>query len=234
MLPTNWETFIGREITERKIYSINLQRILLHLPSPNDYIFLVKSGELKSLNLYLYESLYPENNNVNNKIFVNNKTDLFKVFGVNNGNKSLDELYRLLKEKYSSIPNPNSSEFSYREAIRNAKNRIWIYQTWLPGHERDGEEIANKNISDIRLLLLSFKVNSGENPPIYSPIYSRMRGRKLKTEEGQLFSARSVEALVKKCSAQNIDIGSVVKFNCIHHPGWIAIIDELVFSGFTP
>lgn len=238
---SSWKFFLDKERIKHEIFSVNLIRILLALPEPQDYLSLIGSSKFKSLHDYVINSIREQyytasTEDLTETSFNKHKSELFSKYEIEGDSKNkLDRLYLKLEKEYISYNNYYcSSEHAYHNAIREARNRIWIYQTWLPGHEKDGEEIGNKNISDVRLLLLSFKVDLDQNPPIYSPIYSRIRGRKLKTEEAQLFSARSVKALAEKCLDRNIDVSNVVRFNCGHHPGWIAIIDESVFCGFTP
>jgi hypothetical protein len=108
----------------------------------------------------------------------------------------------------------------YHEAVKAARQRVWIYQTWLPGIERDGTEILYSKASDKRLLLLSFEKSS--------PIYARVKGRGMKVATAQHNSAGSVKPLVM---SGQIDC---IRFNYGHHPAWIAVIDSLVFWGPTP
>jgi hypothetical protein len=108
----------------------------------------------------------------------------------------------------------------YHDAVKSARHRVWVYQTWLPGVERDGTEILFSKASDKRLLLLSFEGSS--------PIYARIKGRRMKVEAAKHNSAGSVRPFMR--SGQT----DCIRFNCGHHPAWIAVIDSFVFWGPTP
>lgn len=108
----------------------------------------------------------------------------------------------------------------YSKAIENAHQRVWVYQTWLPAIEIDADQICRSSATDIRLLLLSFKE--------FSPIYARLQGRRMSVSRAQNNSASSVRAFV------NCGKTDCVRFNYGHHPGWIAVVDSLVFWGPTP
>lgn len=108
----------------------------------------------------------------------------------------------------------------YLQAIRTACQRVWVYQTWLPGSEIEANKICSSQALDIRLLLLSFKE--------FSPIYARLQGRRMRVEAAKHNSVSSVNPFVRN---GRIDC---VRFNYSHHPGWIAVIDSLVFWGPTP
>lgn len=108
----------------------------------------------------------------------------------------------------------------YHEAIKTARHRVWVYQTWLPGIERDGTEILYSKAPDKRLLLLSFAPSS--------PIYARIKGRGMKVLTAQNNAVSSVKPLVMA------RLTDCVRFNHAHHPGWIAVIDSCVFWGPTP
>jgi hypothetical protein len=112
----------------------------------------------------------------------------------------------------------DSSE--YHEAIKAARRRVWVCQTWLPGIERDSAEILNARVTDKRLLLLSFEPSS--------PIYARIKGRGTKVSAAQHYSASSVKPFVKGGQTD------CVRFNHGHHPGWIGVVDGWVFWGPTP
>src|SRR5947209_570672 len=66
----------------------------------------------------------------------------------------------------------DSGDNEYHQAIKEARHRIWICQTWLPGLERDATEILQSKASNIRIMLASFKQES--------PIFARIAGRRLK------------------------------------------------------
>jgi DNA-binding Xre family transcriptional regulator len=145
--------------------------------------------------------------------------------------KALNLNWQEVVDESTSLPpnpiNPGLDELiedcdtsQYHEAIKNAHQRIWVYQTWLPGIERDATEICFSQAPDIRLLLLSFKESS--------PIYARLQGRAMKVSTAQHNSAGSVIPFVR------LGKTDCVRFNYAHHPGWIAVIDSLVFWGPTP
>lgn len=113
-----------------------------------------------------------------------------------------------------------SDDIEYHQAIKAARSRIWISQTWFPGIERDASEIAQTNIPELRLLLTSFKDGS--------PIYARMASRKLKASRGKANVESSVRVFVEN------DQKGRLRFCYGHHPGWIAIVDSWVFWGPTP
>lgn len=108
----------------------------------------------------------------------------------------------------------------YHEAVQTAHKQIWIYQTWLPGIQRDATEIIQSRASDIRILLSSFKEGS--------PIYARIRSRDMSVERAKHNVANSTDLFVQK------NIIDCVRFNRDHHPAWIAIVDSFVFWGPTP
>ena len=108
----------------------------------------------------------------------------------------------------------------YLEAIKAARQRVWVYQTWLPATEIESDGISSSKAIEIRLLLLSFKESS--------PVYARLQGRGMTFSEGQSFSATSVKPFVKSGKTE------CIRFNYTHHPGWIAVIDSLAFWGPTP
>ena len=108
----------------------------------------------------------------------------------------------------------------YHEAIKAARQRVWVYQTWLPGIERDGTEILYSRASDKRLLLLSFEK--------FSPVHARIKGRGMKTLTAQHNSAASVKPFAINGQTD------CVRFNYGHHPAWISVIDSFVYWGPTP
>jgi hypothetical protein len=123
----------------------------------------------------------------------------------------------LFSESETSV---NSDKAEYYEAIKSARQRIWIYQTWLTGVETDGAEIVSSKAHDIRLLLLSFEKSS--------PIHARLKGRRMKVQTAKHYSASSVKPFIEN------RLTDCIKFNYAHHPGWIAIIDSFIFWGATP
>ncbi len=244
-----WIIFLNLEIIPKyKILSTNSIRILLNFPEPQDYLSLIESGKLNSLNKYVYDAIcnkyynrskieFTETmfNKNKSELFNSFKSELFNRFEIEHDAKNkLEKLYLILRETYTTRKNDKSSEFAFTDALRNSNSKIWICQTWLPGTERDVSKIIERDVPDIRLLLSSFKIDPESNPPIYSPIYARISGRELTKEDAQLYSARSVKALAKKYSKQGVDLSNVIRFNYGHFPGWIAIIDDYVFCGFTP
>ena len=113
-----------------------------------------------------------------------------------------------------------SDDIEYHEAIKDARERIWISQTWFPGIERDAAEIIQRELRDVRVVLASFKEGS--------PVHSRVLGRKLKLSRAK--------ANVESCVRLFLEHGMkpCLRFCYGHHPGWIAVIDAWVFWGPTP
>ncbi|MCH8149776.1 MAG: hypothetical protein IH987_17615, partial [Planctomycetes bacterium] len=116
-----------------------------------------------------------------------------------------------------------SSEEEYHKAIETATNRIWICQTWFPGHAKDANQIMKAHSPKRKILLASFKKNSH--------IWARIQGRADVVEKPE-----DAMRYVRGCVAALRDNDETVplKFNYGHHPGWIAIIDDDVFWGPTP
>jgi len=111
-----------------------------------------------------------------------------------------------------------SSRGELYDAIDSATDKIWICQTWLPGHDADTHRIIQSRAGDIRLLFGSFKPGS--------PMFARIEGRDIPFTEAQVDVKRSVTPA--------INTRATTRFNFGHHPGWIAIIDTAVFWGPTP
>lgn len=64
-----------------------------------------------------------------------------------------------------------SSFIEYHDALQNAHSRIWISQTYLPGLDREAEEVLHRSLGDIRILLASLKPGA--------PIFPRLSGRSI-------------------------------------------------------
>lgn len=131
----------------------------------------------------------------------------------------------LLKEIKSEIaPIRSSLEKTNRkdllDAIMNAKSRVWISSTWIPGTEEVTKKILNTKAKDIHIILASFKEGS--------PIFARIKGRKfdIETAKGQVYV--TAKPFVEKCKTD------CIRFNYGHHPGWIAVVDSAVYWGPTP
>ncbi len=122
----------------------------------------------------------------------------------------------------------SSSYVEYHEAIRSAKHRIWILQTWLPGVESAAEEILDSDASNKRILLGSFKDGMGATGKISSPLYARIAGRGISVDEAQSHVWNSCKRFFERGKT------SYLRFNFGHHPGWIAVVDWRVFWGPTP
>lgn len=116
----------------------------------------------------------------------------------------------------------SSSRAELYHAIENATRRIWICQTWLPGGAGDASKILERNLRNTRLLVTSFKHDSAIRARIAARIDSY-------TEEAAKQNVANSVALFVNRGKQDY-----VRFNPIHHPGWIAIIDSDVFWGATP
>lgn len=114
-----------------------------------------------------------------------------------------------------------SSHVELLEAIASARSRVWISQTWLPGTEADAIRIAKSQADSIRLMLASHKPGS--------PINARIAGRRISVGDAKAFAARSVAPIVALQDGR-----WAIRFCFGHHPGWIAVIDSLVFWGPTP
>jgi hypothetical protein len=106
-------------------------------------------------------------------------------------------------------------------AIQQARSTIWICQTWLPGAGGDATMILDRHAPDTRLLLASFDKES--------PIWARIKGRADVDEDlAKSHSAASARQFIIDGRQHE------VRFNPIHHPGWIAVLDSEVFWGATP
>ena len=114
-----------------------------------------------------------------------------------------------------------TSHMELLDAIRSARTRVWIFQTYLPGTETDAERILGCKADSIRLLLASHRPGS--------PIHARLAGRGMTSDEGKAFARRSVAPFAKAH-----DPRVAIRFCFGHHPGWIALVDSFVFSGATP
>ena len=114
----------------------------------------------------------------------------------------------------------DSDDLEYHAAIKSARERIWICQTWFPGVERDATEILQSNLSNVRILLSSFKAGS--------PIFARISGRKMKAVNAKANVESSVKLFVESEKQE------CLRFTYGHNPGWIAVIDSWVFWGPTP
>jgi hypothetical protein len=113
-----------------------------------------------------------------------------------------------------------STDTEYHDAVRRAKERVWVCQTWLHGIDRDALEILNSNAADVRLLLGSFKPRSH--------MYPRIDARRIRESIAKGNVASSVAPFIERNKTDR------VRFNHSHHPGWIAIVDTHVFWGPTP
>ena len=123
------------------------------------------------------------------------------------------------KQRPVSLPSSNA-QVEYDRMLRSASQRVWIYQTWLPTGALGSEHICRNNVSNTRLLLLSFQRGS--------PIYRRIQGRHITPAQAKSNSIDSIEAFIRN---KRLDC---VRFNYGHHPGWIAVLDSSVFWGPTP
>lgn len=147
----------------------------------------------------------------------------FAILGGKVGFSLLVALIVRLMTLILSAFEPSSEETDvneYREAIKTARERIWIYQTWFPRLDDSASEIEQRNLRNTRILLLSCKPGSA--------IYSRITGRDITEDEAKTNSATSVKPFIR----QGKD--SCIRFNYGHHPAWIAVIDSVVFWGVTP
>jgi len=113
-----------------------------------------------------------------------------------------------------------SSDQEYHDAVKVAKHKVWVCQTWLHGIDRDAVEILASNATNIRLLLSSFKPGSH--------IYPRITGRGIRESIAKGNVASSVAPFVERNKTDR------VRFNYSHHPAWIVVIDSYVYWGPTP
>lgn len=116
-----------------------------------------------------------------------------------------------------------------RDAIQKATDRIWIHQTWLPAVGGDARLILDSRVTDIRLLLLSYR----EESPIFARIKLRFDLPSDAAPGDRVEVAKSnsaMSALPFKAAGKQ----DSVRFTRYHHPGWIAVIDDEVFWGLTP
>jgi hypothetical protein len=115
-----------------------------------------------------------------------------------------------------------SSYLELYGALESAHHRIWICQTWFPGTGQISSIILDRKVPDLRILLASFHPKSA----IFARIAARPDVNTADAARGAV--AASVMEFVRR------DQHSHVRFNPIHHPGWIAVIDDYVFWGATP
>ena len=113
-----------------------------------------------------------------------------------------------------------SSKDEYYAALRAARKRILICQTWLPGTEEEALRIVRAEAPDTRILLASMHERSF--------IHARILGRGISADEAKYAICLSVRRFI--LAGKKADI----KFNRCHHPAWFAIIDNDVFWGPTP
>jgi serine/threonine protein kinase len=96
----------------------------------------------------------------------------------------------------------SSDDLEYHEAIRSARQRIWIHQTWFPGIERDAAEVLQPDVADLRILLASFKEGA--------PIYARMAGRRIKPGRGKANVESSVRLFIEAGLGDRLRFGRAI------------------------
>lgn len=104
-------------------------------------------------------------------------------------------------------------------AIKNAKQRIWILETWFT---RDGDagKIIETGANDIRVVLASFGPES--------QIFARIEGRNIEVTNAQSRVYSSISRFVDE-GKENL-----VKFYSKHYPAFVYVLDEEVFWGSFP
>lgn len=138
---------------------------------------------------------------------------------------------RWLSIAFDAVPDSRdvylSSGYDIRKAIAEARERVWVLQTWLPATDGDAKLILKAAASDKRLLLASFETGS--------PIYSRARARcDLATTPENCINAAKQNSASSARPFANVGREDVVRFTSAHHSGWVVVADNELFWGFTP
>lgn len=114
-----------------------------------------------------------------------------------------------------------------RARIDKAQNRLWVLQTWFPQIDGDAGRILRAAAPDKRIILGSYRFEK-DNPGLSSAMYARIRTRALGPETAMSNSSSSFMPFYQAGKSD------VVRFNPVHYPGWVAVIDDDVFWGQTP
>ena len=104
-------------------------------------------------------------------------------------------------------------------AMSNAKQRIWILETWFTT-DGDAAKIIETGANDIKIILASFKPKS--------QIFARIYGRKIRIGDAKSSVNRSISRFVDKGKI------TLVKFYSKHYPSFVYVLDEEVFWGCFP
>jgi hypothetical protein len=132
-------------------------------------------------------------------------------------------------------PNPySSSEDEYRTALKNARHRIWIHNSWLARTDTEAAEILDAQAKDIRLLLASFRRDLNDPNGYNSFVFARLSGRGWSVADGMTSVCSTVQPFLRRADIDRAHLGEHLRFTFGHHPGWIAILDSRIFWGPTP
>jgi hypothetical protein len=132
---------------------------------------------------------------------------------------------------FESLPSAEdiykSSGDVLRTRIDEAQDRVWVMQTWLPQIDGDAGRILRAKAPDKRVILGSYRFNK-DTPELSSAMYARIRTRAIDLRTAMANSASSFMPFYQARKSH------IVRFNPVHHPGWVAVIDTDVFWGQTP
>ena len=132
-------------------------------------------------------------------------------------------------------PNPYSTtEQAYKDALKAARSRIWIHNTWLARTDTEAAEILDARAKDLRLLLASFRHDLNDQDGYCSFVFARLSGRGWSRHDGKSSVCTTVQPFLKRADIDRADLGKHLRFAFGHHPGWIAVLDSQVFWGPTP
>lgn len=118
-------------------------------------------------------------------------------------------------------------------AIRNAKQKIWILETWFT---RDGTAnvIMETGATDIKIVSASFRDEEPENK---SPVFARLVHRGITVD----LAKSKVEGSISRFADEIFDVLNLgvndikkVRFNAKHNPAFIYILDDEVYWGPYP
>lgn len=104
-------------------------------------------------------------------------------------------------------------------AMSNAKQRIWILETWFT-NDGDAKKVIETGAGDIKIILASFKPKS--------QIFARIYGRKISIEDAKNRVNGSISEFIDE------EKTTQVQFYSKHYPSFIYILDEEVFWGCFP
>ena len=104
-------------------------------------------------------------------------------------------------------------------AMSNAKQRIWILETWFTVDD-DDSRIIDTGVTDIKIILTSFKPES--------QIFTRIYGRNISVEDAKASVNRSVSKFI------DTEKTNLVQFCSKHYPSFVYVLDKDVFWGCFP